>query len=357
MKNSNNRKTILWWGRFSPEYSRTSILRKILSEEGWNHVDFHPKISQFGYLESFFNKIRMPNIIWVPCCRQRDVRSAYFFSKKYNIPLIFDPLISSYDKKVFERKKFSEKSYRAKKIKNWEQKIFKSADIILADTILHKEFYSNFFDIDNSKIFTVSVGADEELFFPKSFVKKEKYEVLFYGTFLELHGIEFIIEASKLLDNVNWVILGDGKLKKLFLDMGKGLSNLRFENKIEYTRLPSRIAKSDILLGIFADSYKASRVIPNKFYQSIACARPVITRDSCAYPNDIRVNSNKGIFLVPHSNPQKIAEMVKKIISDDSKLHKYGNDAFAQYCKYFNGKVVKKELLKAIEHLYSKGSI
>ena len=49
--------------------------------------------------------------------------------------------------------------------------------------------------------------------------------------------------------------------------------------------------------------------------------------------------------------------MVKKIISDDSKLHKYGNDAFAQYCKYFNGKVVKKELLKAIEHLYSKGSI
>ena len=42
----------------------------------------------------------------------------------------------------------------------------------------------------------------------------------FYGTFLELHGIEFIIEASKLLDNVDWVILGDGKLKH-FLRHGK----------------------------------------------------------------------------------------------------------------------------------------
>ena len=111
--------------------------------------------------------------------------------------------------------------------------------------------------------------------------------------------------------------------------MGKGLSNLRFENKIDYSHLPSRIAKSDILLGIFADSHKASRVIPNKFYQSIACSRPIITRDSYAYPNDIRLNSNQGIFLVPHSNPEKIVEIVKTIISDESKLHKYSNDAYA----------------------------
>ena len=83
--------------------------------------------------------------------------------------------------------------------------------------------------------------------------------------------------------------------EKHFLDMGKGLSNLRFENKIDY-KYHHLAVKSDILLGIFADSHKASRVIPNKFYQSIACSRPIITRDSYAYPNDIRLNSKPRNF-------------------------------------------------------------
>ncbi len=35
-------KTVLWWGRFDPDYSRNRILRQAYTALGWRIVDFHP---------------------------------------------------------------------------------------------------------------------------------------------------------------------------------------------------------------------------------------------------------------------------------------------------------------------------
>ena len=43
----------------------------------------------------------------------------------------------------------------------------------------------------------------------------------------------------------------------------------------------------------------------------------IINADGSMDPNDIRLNSNQGIFLVPHSNPEKIVEIVKTISPKD----------------------------------------
>jgi len=83
---------------------------------------------------------------------------------------------------------------------------------------------------------------------------------------------------------VNWVFLGDGPLLDKCRKITAGLTNVAFENRLPYLELPSRIRRADILLGIFGDTPKTRRVIPNKVFQSMACGRPVITAATPAYP-------------------------------------------------------------------------
>ena len=57
-------------------------------------------MSSIGFLEAILKRIEKPDLIWVPCFRHRDIPSAKKWSEKLNIKLLFDPLISSWDKEV-----------------------------------------------------------------------------------------------------------------------------------------------------------------------------------------------------------------------------------------------------------------
>jgi hypothetical protein len=139
--------SVLWWGRFDPDYSRNRILRKLLPELGWNIVDFHPRFSPLGDLEARLKRIGKPDLVWVPCFRQRDLAAASRWARRHGVPLLFDPLISAYDKQIFERKKYAPQSRQARRLHRWEQSLFKQADILLADTQPHADYFSEEFDI------------------------------------------------------------------------------------------------------------------------------------------------------------------------------------------------------------------
>ena len=133
-RNTTSNKNILWWGRFDPNYSRNRILRSLLLECGYSLQDFIPRSSFLAPIEAVFTSFDKPAALWVPAFRQRDYSAARRFADRHSLPLIFDPLISAWDKAVFERNKFSQNSSKSRRLLAWEQSLFSRADLVIADT-------------------------------------------------------------------------------------------------------------------------------------------------------------------------------------------------------------------------------
>jgi len=342
---------LLWWGRFDPDYSRNRILRKVLHKSGYGITDFRPAVSPLGRLQFLFTRLKRPDAIWVPAFRQRDFHPARRYAVKHNIPIIFDPLISSWDKVIFERTKFLETDRRAIKLLRWERSMFSTADLVIADTKPHAQFFIETLHASPEKTHVVPVGAEEPPFINQPYRATGQTEILFYGSFINLQGPDVIVKAARLVPELQWTLLGDGPLLETCRSLSRGMDNIRFEKWLPYEQLPARIGRADILLGIFGSSPKAGRVIPNKVYQGLACGRPIVTRNSTAYPTEIRDHSNPGIYLIPPDNPPALANAVRAICKSELSISLRCSEARLLYKNYFSEQFIKKSLQAALASL------
>lgn len=346
-------KTVLWWGRFDPDYSRNRILRGLLADLGWRIQDFRPLLSATGDIEAAVRRIPAPELIWVPCFRQRDAAAAARWARRHNVPMLFDPLISAWDKQVFERGKFARDDSRARKLLERERRLFAAADLVLADTAAHRDFFVETFGLGEDRVAIVPVGAEESLFTPLPPPSRAggTVEILFYGSFIGLQGPQIIIEAARLYDGppVNWHLLGQGPLLGECREQARDLPNLSFEPWLAYEKLPARIGDADILLGVFGASDKAGRVIPNKVFQALACGRPVITRATPAYPAELE--ASQGIAFIPPGDPQALAATVAGWAAAADQLAARCEAATSVYRQYFANETIRDSLRDALSRL------
>ncbi len=346
-------RTVLWWGRFDPDYSRNRILRRLLVELGWRIRDFGPRFSAAGDIEAALRGLPAPDLVWVPCFRQRDAGAAARWAARHGVPVLFDPLISAWDKQVFERGKFAEEDRRAGKLRERERRLFAAADLLLADTGAHRDFFAETFALDPERIAVVPVGADEDLFAPRPHRRSAEgaVELLFFGSFINLQAPHVIVDAARRYGGppANWRLLGEGPLLRACRDRARGMANVSFEPWLAYESLPSRIAEADILLGVFGGSAKAGRVIPNKVFQALACGRPVITRAAPAYPDAL--TDSDGLAFVPANDPQALAATVAGWAAAPERLAARGAAAAAAYRRFFGEDVVREALRTALSRL------
>ena len=347
-------KRVLWWGRFDPNYSRNRILRAQFEALGWDVFDFHPHVSQLADIEAAMRKMPLPEMVWVPCFRQRDIAAASRWAKTRHVPLVFDPLISAYDKRVDEWGKLRADSARARRLLAWERGLFRRADHVVADTPAHAAYFSEVLEVDERHLSVIYVGAEEGMFMPAATLPRQPSqpaEALFYGSFIPLQGPEIIIEAAKCYQGtpVRWTLIGDGPLRKACEEKARELKNVSFEDWVPYEDLSARIHRANVLLGVFGVTPKAGRVIPNKVYQSLACGRPVITRRANAYPEALKQAENSGLLWVDAGNPQALADSVAQLLSDLPNLDRLGLAAAETNRRYFSQDLIRNQLEVAIK--------
>jgi glycosyltransferase involved in cell wall biosynthesis len=354
-------KQMLWWGRSDPAYSRNGIVRGQLAALGWRVVDFRPALSFSGDIEAALRGLPKPDAVWVPCFRQRDLAAARrWCDRTGGVPLVFDPLISAYDKQVWERFKWREDDLRSRRLLAWERQLFSQADLVLADTACHADYFVRTLGVPPERVRVVVVGADEALFreqgaaaspppnAPGGGDAAAPLDVLFYGSFIPLHGARTIVEAARIYQGpaVRWSLLGSGPAKAGCARAAAGVGGVVFEKPVPYAQLPSRIHRADILLGVFGTTQKAGRVIPNKVFQALAAGRPVVTRESEAYPAAAR--GPEALAFVPPGDPQALAAAVAAWASDPARLAARNRAARGVYDACFSSAVVRRQLEAAL---------
>lgn len=342
---SEKKREILWWGRFSADYSRNVVLREAMADSGFRISDYRPICSGLGDVEAYLRSVKTPDAVWVGCFRQRDIAAAVRWARRKGIPVVFDPLISHYDKVVNEFQKFPRDSSSAKRLLDLERRLFEMADIVVADTVKHAEYYHEILCVPKRKIKIVYVGADSHFkASEKARASGELLEVLFYGSFLPLQGAGIIVEAARQTvgHRIRWTLIGAGPEKSRCMAEAKGLDNIVFRDPVHYKTLPSVIADHDVLLGVFGATEKATRVMPNKFFQAIASGKPIVTMNSDAYPQS--VFGSHAIKFIPPCDPRALADAVLEWNADRLSLAVSASEARALYEREFGPYVIRSQI-------------
>lgn len=340
--------TVLWWSRSSRDYSRDRIVRRAFEHLGWQIEDFCPRFSQTAHWQARLQKVRPADLLWVPCFRQRDAAAAQKWALRHQIPVVLDPLISAWDKQVFERGKFSEQSSRARRLLRWESGLLRNSTAVVADTWGHAELFASAHRVERQRLHVIPVSAEESLFRPAPMPDtSSRRRILFYGSYIGLQGPEHMTAAATLLPQHDWLMIGEGPLTAKCRRLASRCTHIRFRNNVPYTELTAAIADSHVVMGIFGTSHKASRVIPNKVYQALACGRPVVTRASDAYPASVRNGTSEqtGISWAEAGSPESIAAAITQLLSNtDDQLAARGLAASRQYQAHFSEQAVRNSL-------------
>lgn len=345
---------VLWWSRGSRDYSRDRIVRQSFVELGWEIQDFCPRISRLGRLQAAWQQIPRPDLVWVPCFRQRDVSAAAAWARKHNVPLIFDPLISAWDKQVFERQKFAATSWRAARLKRWEGSLLRRSAAVVADTRPHALFFERSFDLLARRIAVIPVSAEEDVFKPQApNPPRRRPQVLFYGSFIGLQGPQWIATAAASTPEVDWRFIGSGPCLEQCRQICQKQPNVEFLSRIPYDTLPEQIGAADILLGVFGTSQKAGRVIPNKAYQALACGRPLVTRQSDAYPEPLQRGTwpHTGLRFVEPGSAAAVVDAVRELASGRDRLPDAGRAARQTFEQHFSNAMVRQDLATLLKQV------
>lgn len=352
---------ILWWGRhgnYGPDYPRNRVIIEGMQKLGHQVSRFLPSISQLGHWEAAVRRLPQPDLLWVPCFRQRDLAAAARFARKRGVPLAFDPLISAYDKQVFEREKFAPESLRARRLLKWERQLFSLPDVLIADTVGHARFFQDTLAVPDKKLVVIPVGAEEKLFFPspQSPMPGQPPEWVFFGTFIGLHGIQHLVEAIGLYNGppIRWRLLGDGPLRgecesriAMFQQTNPAL-DVRFENWRPLAELVPRLREADAFLGIFGTSAKALRVIPNKVYQGLALGKPVLTASTEAFATGLRADEEHGLFWCRPGDPADLAAAVVRLMARRTEWPAIGQAARATYEQHYSGAQIQRGISQTL---------
>jgi glycosyltransferase involved in cell wall biosynthesis len=341
-----------------PEYVRNQIVLKALRQQA--HVievtDSSPSyiIRHLRLLFKFIARLGRHDVVVVGFYGYLLVFLARLFSRR---PLIFDAYLSTYYALCFDRRWFAPGSLVGRTAFWMDKLACQLADVVLVDTRAHMRYFIETYGLPPEKFAVLYVGCDEELFFPRKPPADGPFKVFYYGTYLPLQGIEYIVRAAKLLEDhpeISFQIAGQGMqyAEVRALAASLGCRNIEFIDWIPYAELPGYIAQSSLCLGgHFSGSSKAQSVISTKTYQFLAMARPAIVGDSPA--NAEIFTHGEHVYMCKLADARALADAILTLQGDAELRQRIAMGGFTLFSERYSVSRISSVLQAIIGQVYA----
>jgi glycosyltransferase involved in cell wall biosynthesis len=238
-------------------------------------------------------------------------------------PVVFNPLVSLADTLVADRGRFRPGSLAARALETVDRRAFLAADVVVADTEADAHFFAGLAGLGEVPV--CFVGAEDRLFKP-DWSPPDRFVALFVGKLIPLQGVETILSAAREAPEIEFRLVGSGQLEGLLSSRPPNVEHVPW---IDYERLPAEIQRAGCSLGIFGTTGKAQRVIPNKAFQAIACAAPLITADTPA-ARELLVDEESALLVAP-GDAESLAHAVRRLAADSELSRRIATGGRAAY--------------------------
>ncbi|UCG17327.1 MAG: glycosyltransferase [Phycisphaerales bacterium] len=330
---------IVFWGTYDTGKPRNRILLRGLRQAGVDLVEIRTDVwggvEDKGQIAGAGRKLRLlgrwlaayPGLVWrylraprhdavlVGYMGHLDVILLWPFAKLRGAPVAWDAFLSLYNTVVEDRRILGRGNPVAWFLFAWEWLACRAARLVVLDTGAHAAWFSHRYGMRPGRTASVMVGAEQEAFPPcRAEGGDRPLTVLFYGQFTPLHGIGTIVRAAQAAhgEAIRWVLIGTGQeaagMRAL---LAQAPANVEWIEWVPYDCLREHIARADVCLGVFGDTGKAARVIPNKVFQILSAGAPLITRDSPAI-RELLSPDMPGVWLVPPADPDALLDAVRR---------------------------------------------
>lgn len=342
---------ILFTGDFDPDYNRTRILRAGLADLGHRIADLPVQRRSRAVRRELFARSRDCDVLFLPPFTHREV--GFVRKAVPDRPLLFDPLISRHMTKVTDYR--SAVPWGISALRNHFRDLWslRAADFVVTDTDAHRQWFHARYRIPLERMAVVPIGNDFREFHPPGVPRAASapFVVGFYGGFIPLQGTTTILEAARLLlprTDIRFVLAGTGheyELAKATVARER-LVNVTLPGYVPYDRLCEAIHGFDLALGIFGTTPKSALVVPNKVFHYLACARPVVTRDSPAM-RELFVH-DEHLCLVP-PDARALAQAIEQLVADPGRCARLASAGHDRVARDFDHVAIGRMLVACFE--------
>lgn len=260
--------------------------------------------------------MRRPDVVMVLFPGQLDMLAVGLAARLRRIPVVFEYFISLHETMVTDRQLVPPSGLIGRVLGAVDRAAARLATVLLADTAPDAQQIVSDTHINPQSVVVLPIAPDPGNFNPLRVADVAVVGglVLFYGTFIPLHGIDTILAAAAhpSCAGLQFRVLGRGQLRD---DMEKLAEDMRvavdFAEPVPESALAGEIARAEICLGVFGTSDKAQRVTPNKVLECLAVGRPVITADTPGV-----AGLTEALVTVPPGDPETLALAITGLVGD-----------------------------------------
>lgn len=295
--------------------------RIALASGGWRNLRFWIKAFR-RYISLIKQEIALDDydVMLVGYPGLIDVYLARLLTWRRRKPLVFDVLMSIH--LIFEERGLaSQVPFLTRWIFWLEQGACKIADKLILDTKPQRDYFCRKYGLSPEKFNLVPLGADNRVYYPSDTAKSPSEDciVIYYGQFVPLHGVSYIVEAARQLQdnrNIHFILIGEGVTKREaeLLVERYSLHNVTFIGWIDKSELMQHVSEADICLGIFGDSTQARYTVPNKIWEGLAMRKAVITGKTVA-ASDV-FQHGKHLYFCSSADSEALATSILQLAED-----------------------------------------